>query len=424
MDKYFVPVIAHPTMKAVYLPWLHMHQPMVWTEDNELIGNLEKMLRSDDSRDRWDGRLMARAYRNPAQWIENLTAEGKHPKIAVDYSGILLENLASMNASGESRQEEMDPDNNLISEIIPLWRQVLQEHSDSIEFAGTAYAHCYFPITPEEDWPLQVDEWKKTFTSLFGTEPIKRVKGFWLPELGVPPAEKMGQLVRLLKDRGYEWLILPMEAVRDYKRFSFEKLVETFAQPHFLNTEEGSITVIFRPRYDFIDQQGGCDANGIYHKCVQASRILERTRRKGPALVVPASDGENGNVMMNQFFPDTFIPFFREKSDNVVSSMTISQYIKEYPSDDEIELDPAGSSWLGSHSNWQAGDKRLEMLNQIQELSREFHAQTSKTREDKAVLRAFLMAETSCYVYWNSEFWFGQGDKMLEFARATMKEHS
>jgi hypothetical protein len=411
-------------MKAVYLPWLHMHQPIVWTEDDELIGNLEKMLRSEDSRDRWDGRLMARAYRNPAQWIESLSAEGKHPKIAVDYSGILLENLASINASGTPEQEKTDTDGNLLSDTIPLWRQVLQEHPDSIEFAGTAYAHCYFPVTPEEDWPLQVDEWKKTFASLFGTEPTKRVKGFWLPEMGVPPVEKMGQLVRLLKDRGYEWLILPLEAVRQYRSFSFEKLVETFAQPHFLNTEGGSITVIFRPRYDFIDQQGGCDANGIYQKCLQASRILERSRKKGPALVVPASDGENGNVMMNQFFPDTFIPFFREKSDNVVSSMTISQYIKEYPPDDEIELDSGGSSWLGGHSSWQAGDKRLEMLHQIQELSKEFHVQTRKIHENKAALRALLVAETSCYVYWNSDFWFAQGNKMLEFARKKMKAHS
>jgi hypothetical protein len=36
-------------MKAAYLPWLHMHQPMVFTEDNQLIGNLEKMFNSDDS---------------------------------------------------------------------------------------------------------------------------------------------------------------------------------------------------------------------------------------------------------------------------------------------------------------------------------------------------------------------------------------
>jgi hypothetical protein len=409
-------------MKAVYLPWLHMHQPVVWTEDNESIGNLEKMLRSSDSKDRWDARLIARAYRNPARWIENLTEEEKHPKIAVDYSGILLENLATINASQASEQEGMDADDNPIRDVIDVWRQALHEHADSIEFAGTAYAHCYFPVTPEQDWTLQIDQWKKTFTSLFGTEPAKRVKGFWLPEMGVPPTEKLGKLVRLLKDRGYEWLILPLEAIKAYKGLSFEKQVEAFAQPHILRIQEGSITVIFRPRYDFIDQQAGCDANGVYQKCLLASRILERTQRRSPALVVPASDGENGNIMMNQYFSDTFIPFFREKSDHNVGSMTVTQYIKDYPPDHEIQLETTGSSWLGSHSNWQTGDKRLEMKHKIEQLSTKFHTQPLKTQENEATLKALLMAETSCYVYWNSDFWFTQGKRMIEYAHQKMKE--
>ena len=409
-------------MKAVYLPWLHMHQPMVWIDSNELIGNLEKMLRSTDSRDRWDGRLMARAYRNPAQWIENLTVDGKNPKIAVDYSGILLENLAALNASQASEQEGTDADGNPIRDAIDIWRKALHEHSDSIEFAGTAYAHCYFPVTPEEDWRLQIDQWKKTFTSLFGIESAKRVKGFWLPEMGVPPAEKMGKLVKLLKDEGYEWLILPIEAVNAHKNLSFEKQVEIFAQPHTLRTQEGNITVIFRPKYDFIDQQAGCDANGIYQKCSLASRILERTQRKGPALVVPASDGENGNIMMNQYFSDTFIPFFKEKSDHDVGSMTVTQLIKEYPPDHEIQLETTGSSWLDSHANWQTGDKRLEMKHKIEQLSNKFHTQPRKIQENETALKALLMTETSCYVYWNSDFWFTQGRRMIEFAYQKMKQ--
>jgi hypothetical protein len=397
---------------------------MVWTESNELIGNLEKMLRSTDSKDRWDGRLMARAYRNPAQWIEALTAAGRHPKIAVDYSGILLENLAAINSSQAPEEEDLDADGNPIRDTIDVWRKALHVNSDSIEFAGTAYAHCYFPVTPEEDWQLQIDQWKKTFMSLFGPESAKRVKGFWLPEMGVPPVEKMGKLVRLLKGGGYEWLILPIEAVNAHKNLSFEKQVETFAQPHTLRTQEGNITVIFRPKYDFIDQQAGCDANGVYQKCLLASRILERTQRKSPALVVPASDGENGNVMMNQYFSDTFIPFFREKSGHDVGSMKVTQFIKEYPPDHEIQLETTGSSWLDSHANWQTGDKRLEMKRKIEQLSNKFHTQPRNVQENEAALKAFLMAETSCYVYWNSDFWFTQGRRMIEFAHQKMKQHN
>jgi hypothetical protein len=402
--------IAGLNMKAVYLPWLHMHQPMVFSENDELIGNLEKMLASDDSKDQWDARLIARAYRNPAYWVKTLAIEGKHQKVAVDFSGILLENLATL-----SEVQQGDADGNPIGDIVTLWKEVLHELPDSVEFAGTAYAHCYFPVTPEEDWELQIDSWRRVASSLFGSGSIERVKGFWLPEMGIPPPEKLGRLVRLLRDKRYEWLILPMEAVKGQKDLSYEKQVEIWTQPHILSTDGGNITVIFRPKYDFIDQQAGCDANGIYQKCIYASRICENAGRKSPALVVPASDGENGNVMMNRFFPDTFIPFAREKLDDKVSSMTVTQFLREYSPSSEIELGASGGSWLGSHSQWEAGDERLEMKRKIEQLSYEFHSRLEKAPEED-VVRALLMAETSCYAYWNSAFWFDQGKRMINFA--------
>ena len=407
-------------MEAVYLPWLHMHQPMVFVDDNGLISNLEKMLNSNDSRDQWDGRLMARAYRNPAFWIRNLRAEGKHSCVAVDFSGILLENLQNM--SGILSQKDVDGD--VIGDIIQLWREVLREFSDSIEFSGTAYAHCYFPVTPEEDWGQQIDCWRRVFCSIFGPEPANKVKGFWLPEMGVPAADGLNRLVKLLKSKGYEWLILPIEAVKGEKNLSQEKRIEISCQPHILRTKDEEITVIFRTRYDFIDQQAGYDANGIYNKCVEAARITKKAGKKRPALVVPACDGENGNFMMNQFFPVTFIPFFREKMDDRVSSMTITQYLKEYPPDSEIKLQVAGGSWVGDHSRWAQGDKRLKMKEKIDELSRKFHDQQTGASRNEEALKALLLAETSCYVYWNNDFWFDQGEKMIEFAYQKMRESS
>lgn len=399
-------------MKAIYLPWLHMHQPLIFNENDKIISNLENMLDSSDSRDQWDAKLMARSYKNPASWVKNLAKEGKNPKIAVDFSGILLESL--QNIGGRLLKTAIDGE--IIGNIIELWREVLHKFPDSFEFSGTAYAHCYFPVTPVEDWGDQIDYWRKVFCELFHFESTKNVKGFWLPEMGVPDADGLNNLVKLLRSRGYEWLILPIETLKAEKSQSYEKHVEVFCQPHVLRTESGEMTVIFRPRYSFIDQQGGCDANGIYNKCIEAANILKRAGRKYPALVVPASDGENGNVMMNHFFSDTFIPFFREKSDEAVSSMTVTQYLEDYPAENEIELETSGGSWLGNHSKWKEGDKRLKMKRKIEELSRKFHKASIEITEDKDAIRALLMSETSCYVYWNSDFWFDQGEKMIEFA--------
>ena len=407
-------------MDAVYLPWLHMHQPMVFTENNDLISNLEKMLNSSDSRDRWDGKLMARAYRNPAFWVRSLNAEGKLPRVAVDFSGILLESLRNM----RRLLSQIDVDGDAIGDVIQLWRGVLRGFPELIEFSGTAYAHCYFPVTPEEDWGHQIDFWRDAFISLFGPETARRVKGFWLPEMGVPAAEGLNKLVKLLKNKGYEWLIFPIEVVKDEKALSHEKRLEIACQPHILRTDDEEITVVFRTRYDFIDQQAGCDANGIYNKCIEAARITRKAGKKRPALIVPACDGENGNFMMNQFFPATFVPFFREKMDDRVSSMTITDYLKEYPPDSEIELQATGSSWTGSHSCWDQGDKRLDMKKKIEELSRTFHNRHTDVQKNAEALKALLMAETSCYIYWNNEFWFDQGEKMIEFAYQKMKENS
>jgi hypothetical protein len=77
-------------MKAFWIPWLHMHQPLVFVDD-KLESNLKKMLLSKDSKESWDAKLIARAYKNPETYVEKLAKFD--PKIVLDFSGILLESL-------------------------------------------------------------------------------------------------------------------------------------------------------------------------------------------------------------------------------------------------------------------------------------------------------------------------------------------
>lgn len=418
--------------EAVYVPWLHMHQPLVWL-DGELVGNLEKMLDSADSKDEWDARLMARAYKNPAKYVKLLTEKGKSPRVMLDFSGILLESLDSLGRNGIF--DEKDVQGEKIGDIIGLYRQVLNDHPDAIEMAGTSYSHCYFPATPKRDWGYHIEEWRKTFSEFFGEQALSRVKGFWLPEMGVPGDEAdLNFLINTIKAAGYEWLILPLAAVETEGGFSYERSLETTSQPHLLRAGNASIPVIVRIRYDFIDQQAGCDAGGVYNKAREAARVFKRRGGKKPALVVPASDGENGNVMMNEFFKATFVPFFVDKADDLVSSMTVSNFLHRYYGVDGkivpnsgLRLKPIGGSWVGGHERWEEGDRRLEIKRKIEKLSEEFHEadevyrKLGKTGEDQGTAYeeakcALLIAETSCYVYWNQEFWFDQGEKTIEFA--------
>ena len=42
---FWIPNLAGLVMKAVYLPWPHMHQPMIISENSKIVGNLEKTSR-------------------------------------------------------------------------------------------------------------------------------------------------------------------------------------------------------------------------------------------------------------------------------------------------------------------------------------------------------------------------------------------
>ncbi|MFN6992245.1 MAG: hypothetical protein ACK4MM_05940, partial [Fervidobacterium sp.] len=217
-------------MKAVYVPWLHMHQPLVW-HDGKLMSNLQKMLHSRDSKESWEAKLMARAYKNPAKYVLELADKGFKPKIMLDFSGLLLQSLQDM----KNELKHVDVNGEKIGDIIDLYKKAMDKHPESIEFAGTAYSHCYFPATPEDDWGFQIEEWRKTFKKLFGERHLERVKGFWLPEMGIPgDKEKLSTLISLLKDYGYEWMILPIEALQGEKQLGFEQRVIVTSQPHMI----------------------------------------------------------------------------------------------------------------------------------------------------------------------------------------------
>ncbi|MEM7818596.1 MAG: glycoside hydrolase [Candidatus Aenigmatarchaeota archaeon] len=409
---------------AVYVPWLHMHQPLIWFKTNQeekLISNLEKMLLSQDTRESWDAKLIARAYKNPAKYFKQLKEEGYKPRIILDFSGILLESLEELGNRGILDRIEVEGEK--VGNIIEIYKEVLR--FDGIEIAGSAYSHCYFPATPEEDWDLQVEEWKKTFERIFGKKYLEKVKGFWLPELGLPAFEdRVYKLLKVLEENNYEWLILPLQAVENYENLSYEERIRIACQPHLIKIKDISFKVVFRfPSY-IIDQQAGCNGEEVYKRAFQTAKIFRKFSEK-PALIVPASDGENGNVMMNEFFPQTFIPFFKEKIDQKVSSLTISEFLEEYYKEikDEIKVKTLGASWINGHRLWLEGTKKLEIANKIASLSKRFHKLKEKIdqKSSEEIKKLLLIAETSCYVYWGTDFWYNQGEKTIKIVEEKLK---
>ncbi len=390
-------------MEAFWTPWLHMHQPLIWIDDI-LESNLKKMILSRDSKESWDGKLIARAYKNPATYVEKL--KKYEPKIMLDFSGILLESLNSLSKF----LENIEVHGEKIGNIIEYYKRIMKIFPNSIEFAGTAYSHCYFPVTPERDWEWQVREWQNVFSSIFGKGHLKNVKGFWLPEMGVPSyGDKLAKLIKILRDFGYEWIILPIFSLANYEKLGFEERVRYFSKPYKISISGQEIIVFFSAPYYFLDQQAGMSASYIYQQCKKAKEILGGNK---PALIITASDGENGNVMMNQFFPETYTEFFTRFKDGKVSSILVSDFLENYYKDERlenVELKLVGASWIVGHERWMWGEKRASIAKEIDEISK-----IVNETKDEELIKLLLIAETSCYVYWGTDYWFDQGRKVIK----------
>ena len=277
-------------MKVVYVPWLHMHQPLIWIREGgkeKLVSNLYKMLISKDQKEAWDAKLIARAYKNPAKYVKELRESGFKARIMLDYSGILLESLVEL--SKKKVLDKVEVEGERIGNPIKLFKEVLNKYPDSIEFAGTAYSHCYFPATPVEDWKLQIEEWRNVFRKIFGRRNLERVKGFWLPEMGIPgSAVKLRRLIKTISEY-YEWVILPLQAVEGYEKLSYEQKIQLACQPHLLRVKDVSIPIIFRTPTYFIDQQAGCELNLLYSRLKEAGRIFEKVSPEDMKLLAESA---------------------------------------------------------------------------------------------------------------------------------------
>lgn len=397
-----------------------MHQPPIWWRDRPL-GNLQKMLDSEpNSEEAWNAQWFAQAYKNPAKSAIELSQAGLHPRMMVDYSGVLLQELAQLSQDGTFADKVVDGEP--LGDVIGLWRRALSAYPDAVEFAGTAYSHCYFPTTPQRDWTAQIQEWRHLFRDLFGEKALSRVKGFWLPEMGMMGEPKRAlELIRVLKRCGYEWLILPASAL---------KVPEGWTTPHLENrvhelevVADGhaeAIRCVVRDTDMGIRQQSGQNADGCLSDIRDRLSVFETASLSPPPpLVVPTSDGENGNVMMFEYFKNTFAPLVKMVSaSSDVDMVTVSEYIDTYLSfgrTTRVELNLAGGSWIGGHESWNEGDRRQAIARRIDRLS----DRVAKMKQNKApgwqeARKLLLVCETSCFVYWNSEFWFDQADRFLD----------
>jgi hypothetical protein len=428
---------------------LHMHQPLVPAGGEELataalVSNLQYMAEHPQLGDNHNAPVFRRCYARMGEFVPALLAEGREPRVMLEYSGTLLHGLRLMGAD----------------EVIEALRRVTCEpaYRRCVEWLGAPWGHAVAPSTPVQDFRLHVRAWQHHFAALFGLEALARVRGFSPSEMALPNHPEVAfAFVRTLLDCGYRWVLVQEHTVEEPATGAPPRRPHL---PHRLvcrsaSGETASIVAIVKTQ--------GSDTKlvGQMQPWYEA-RGLGRTDLAGhavPPLVTQIADGENGGVMMNEF-PSKYFEVVRAASGSDVPLMNATEYLEQlYASgvreSDFPEIQPVfqgriwarmqpgdgverlaaviaglgredgrfhmdGGSWTGDLS-WVRGYENV--LGPMEETSALFHEKVTRPgrptgeRRYRNALLHLLASQTSCYRYWGQGAWTDYGREICRRAQ-------
>ncbi|HUU85201.1 MAG TPA: glycosyl hydrolase family 57 [Phycisphaerae bacterium] len=414
---------------------LHMHQPTIPAGGDDLqtaalIGNLQWMVEHPDVHDSHNAGPFAWCYERMAELVPRLVAQGKSPRIMLDYSGNLLWGLEQM-----GRQDIL---NKLVGvSCDPKYRR-------HVEWLGTMWGHAVVSSTPPADIALHIRAWQEHFAAIFGTEALARVRGFSPPEMHLPNDPDIVYLyVQALLDAGYTWLLVQEHTVENPDGSGLR-------QPHLphrlvVRNSDGdtvSITAL-------VKTQGSDNKLVAQMQPLGEARTLNRQELGGvaiPPLVTQIGDGENGGVMMNEF-PQAYLGRMAELDNRGVVALNGTEYLELVEAagvkpQDFIPIQPIfqhaiwsrvegagrqavdraveaakaevpdfhldGGSWTNNIS-WEQGYENV--VNPMDQLSAKFHQTLDGKDVDpsspqyRSALLHLLISQTSCFRYWGQGRW-------------------
>jgi len=413
---------------------LHMHQPIIPAGGDDLrtarlISNLQFMMEHQNIGDNHNAPVFLNCYSRIADFVRELSSEGKNPRIMLDYSGNLLWGLKDM---GEEK-------------VLDNLKLVTcdKKYYKYVEWLGTMWSHSVVSSTPVPDIKLHIKEWQDYFASIFGQKALEKIKGFSAPEMHLPiHPDVCFEYVKALKEGGYKWLMA--------QEHTIENLDGTpIRRPHFPHKLVAKNSLGEKLEIIVIIKTQGSDNKLIGQmQPYYEAKTLGHEKYCGvniPPFVAQIGDGENGGVMMNEF-PNAYKSAFREtgegtvgmngteylelvkqaglKEDSFMPVQSISQskiweFLKEYShgaADKAIEkvkqIYPGFSLEKASWTNdkdWVSGYK--DIMDPIIQLSATFHKKFDNKNIDKSnpaykkALLYLLLSQTSCFRYWGTGVW-------------------
>ncbi|HEY3320773.1 MAG TPA: glycosyl hydrolase family 57 [Planctomycetota bacterium] len=290
------PVYLHETtlrldkLQAVFAIALHMQQPLIpaGSEDvqkAEMISNLDYMLKHTGSGDNHNASVFAECYARIGDIVSELVAQGKNPRVMLDYSGELFFGLRKMGRG----------------DVLERLRPVTCEPKlrRYVEWLGTMWGHAVASSTPLPDLKLHMRAWQQHFAAIFGWDALERVRGFSPPEMHLPNhPDAAYQYVKALKECGYQWLMVQEHSVEtlDGKGLQQKHMPMRLLARNSCGEELSIIAIIKTQGSDtklVAQMQPFYEARGLRRQEIGGLSI--------PPIVTQIGDGENGGVMMNEF---------------------------------------------------------------------------------------------------------------------------
>jgi len=412
---------------------LHMHQPTIPASTDDirsaaLISNLQHMMEHQYIHDNHNAPVFMQCYSRMADIVPDMVAQGKNPRVMLDYSGNLFWGLRQMEGGRvleNLKRIACDP-----------------QYYPYVEWLGTMWSHAVASSTPVPDLKLHIMAWRSHFAAIFGMKALERVKGFSPPEMHLPiHPDVCYEYIKALKECGYEWLMVQEHTIQNLDGSGIRR-------PHFPHRlvaknslgETVEITVLIKTQGSdtklVAQMQPFYEAKGLSPQ-EYAEAVL-------PPFVCQIGDGENGGVMMNEFVPAYRIAFDQIGTEGVVA-MNGSEYLglmrtrgmddkkltpvqpvsqhriwqqvkafgpgacdeaikKVHEADQGFNLDRG--SWTNDR-NWVKGYENV--LDPINQLSVAFHKKyKGQAKHDASYQKALLyllLSQTSCFRYWGQGIW-------------------
>jgi len=320
-------------------------------------------------------------------------------RVHLSLSGALLETLSDPNF--QSRVHGIVKCGDL------LWHL---QNNDLFDILGTGYYHPVFPLTPKNDWEEHMLRWQSIGKHLFSRP---HFSGFWPPEMGFTM-----EMIPLLKQMGYQFVIVDSEHVEAVDKMSWEEL---YYRPHIAEYEGEEIIVIVRDRDLSNAQESGMEYEW-FHK-----ELNERTKWCNfPPLVTTCTDGDNGGWFRNISPEGNFWHYFYRRFLNKVQTnetnirpIFIKDYINYYGVSGRVKVH-TGAWNTGWHDGkgfvqWTGSQIQQAALQRIDDISQAFHelymqilhspqATPDMMHQLEEARWHLLRAETSCHFYWG-ETW-------------------